>query len=182
MFWVWFLWSIFVVAFRPRGMPSDVHTSLKLRMLRIKKGILEGGRGAIKECILYLTITRNLEKRKKKEKKIHTVHTTGAQAQHLSGVTDPKYAINTEFKQELNASRPPLLLSTPQQRKKCQKIFMIIGCKGKTSSWHLIGFPNCSNIGPTVLLYTCINRHARIPTKTKTKDTMGLDHKPQRQN
>ena len=60
-----------------------------------------------------------------------------------------------------------------------------IDCKeDKTSSWHVIGFPDCSgiaqqyNVGvkPTVILFTyCISRHAKTPAKTKTKDTMGLD-------
>ena len=39
----------------------------------------------------------------------------------------------------------------------------IIGCKYKTSSWHLNGFPDGRyNTGekPTVILYTYINRHA----------------------
>ena len=45
----------------------------------------------------------------------------------------------------------------------------IIGCKYKTSSWRLNGFPYGSNFGsteynigekPTVILYTYINRHA----------------------
>ena len=43
----------------------------------------------------------------------------------------------------------------------------IIGCKYKTFSWHLNGFPDGSNIGSTVyigeksavMLYTYINRH-----------------------
>ena len=61
----------------------------------------------------------------------------------------------------------------------------IIGCKNKTSSWHLIGLPDGSNIGstvqynvgekPTVILYTYINRHAGTPSKTKAK-YMSLDY------
>ena len=51
----------------------------------------------------------------------------------------------------------------------------IIGCKDETSSWHLHGFPDGSNIGseynieekPTAMLYTYINRHAG------TTDTFG---------
>ena len=62
----------------------------------------------------------------------------------------------------------------------------IIGCKDKTSSWHLVGFPNGINIivtlgqqyhvgeKHTVTLYTSINRHAGTQNKTKTKDTMSL--------
>ena len=54
----------------------------------------------------------------------------------------------------------------------------IIGCKDKTSSWHLIGFPDGSNtaltvyhVGEklTVILYNYINRHAGTPNKAKTK-------------
>ena len=54
----------------------------------------------------------------------------------------------------------------------------IIDCKYKTSSWHLNGFPDDSNIvgskyntgeKPTVILYTYINRHAGTPDKNKTK-------------
>ena len=53
-----------------------------------------------------------------------------------------------------------------------------MGCKYKTFSWHLNGFPDGSvtmgqkyNIRkkPTVTLYTYINRHAGTPDKTKTK-------------
>ena len=63
----------------------------------------------------------------------------------------------------------------------------IIGCKDKTSSWHLTGSPDSSNkvvtkgqqyhVGkkPTVVLYTYINRCAGTPTKIKTKGTMSLD-------
>ena len=65
----------------------------------------------------------------------------------------------------------------------------IIGCKDKTSSWYLIGFPDGCVIGSTVLCrgetqrYTVhfllhINRHAATPNKTKTKDTMSLDYSP----
>ena len=60
-----------------------------------------------------------------------------------------------------------------------------MGCKDKTSSlWHLIGFPDGSNVGstrynvgekPIVILYTYMNRHARTPNITKTKDTMSPD-------
>ena len=61
----------------------------------------------------------------------------------------------------------------------------IIGCKDKASSWHLIGFPNGSNIGSTlscwgetriVIRYTYINRHAGTPNKTKIKDTVSTDY------
>ena len=57
----------------------------------------------------------------------------------------------------------------------------IIGCKYKTSSWHLDGFPDGSNIGsqqynvgekPTViLLFTyVINRQAGTPDKAVPMD------------
>ena len=59
----------------------------------------------------------------------------------------------------------------------------IIGCKYKTySSWHLNEFPDGSNIGSTVTVYSIIpgrnpplccalkfNRHAGTPDKNKTK-------------
>ena len=53
----------------------------------------------------------------------------------------------------------------------------IIGCKFKTSSWHLNGFPDGSNMSqeynnigekPTVMLYIYINRHEGTPDKNKT--------------
>ena len=53
----------------------------------------------------------------------------------------------------------------------------IIGCKDKTSSWHLNGSPMVVTLGqpysvgekPTVIRYTYIDRHARTPIKqTKT--------------
>ena len=50
----------------------------------------------------------------------------------------------------------------------------IIGCKNKTSSWHLNGFLDGSNIGstvynnvgekPTVILYTYITTRCAEPT------------------
>ena len=43
------------------------------------------------------------------------------------------------------------LLSIPQSGGKMSKrLGDIIGCKYKTSSWHLNGFPDDSNIGSTV--------------------------------
>ena len=71
--------------------------------------------------------------------------------------------------------------------KKCQNVFsggIIIGCKDKTSSWHLNGFPVVVTLGQqyhvgekaTVMLYIYIDRHAGTPNKTKTKDTMGLHY------
>ena len=75
------------------------------------------------------------------------------------------------LKKNLNAFRPS---EHPTQGEKCQNAYLvgrIIGCKDKTSSWHLNGFLDGSNIGSTVLynvgekpiviLYTYyINRHA----------------------
>ena len=67
----------------------------------------------------------------------------------------------------------------------CFSSRMILDCKYKTSSRQLIGFPNDGrNIGssimsgrnPPLLYCTCINRHAGTPNKTKTKDTVSLDH------
>ena len=72
------------------------------------------------------------------------------------------------------------LLSTPQSRgeKMSKRLGGIIGCEYKTSSWHLNGCPDDSNIGsqqynvgdkPTVTLYTYINRHAGTPDKHQTQ-------------
>ena len=60
----------------------------------------------------------------------------------------------------------------------------IRGCKDKTSSWHLNGFPDGSNFGqqynvgekPTVILYTHINRHGGTPNKKqkqKSRNNVG---------
>ena len=71
-----------------------------------------------------------------------------------------------------------------QGEKMSKRLGGIIGCKDKTSSWHLIGFLDGSNIGstvhhvgekPTVILYTYINRHAGTTSKPKPKETMSLD-------
>ena len=53
----------------------------------------------------------------------------------------------------------------------------IIGCKNKTSSWHLNRFPMVVTLGqhynvggkPTVILYTYMNRHAGIQKKNLDK-------------
>ena len=42
------------------------------------------------------------------------------------------------------------LLGIPQSGGVSKHLGGIIGCKDKTSSWRLIGFPDGSNIGPTV--------------------------------
>ena len=66
------------------------------------------------------------------------------------------------LKKNLNVSRPS---EHPPVRGKKMSTFLgdrIIGCKDKNSSWHLIGFPDGSNIGssqynvgekPTVMVY-----------------------------
>ena len=87
------------------------------------------------------------------------------------------------FKENLNESRPfehpPVREKTHQSKRSGG----IIGCKDKTSSWHLVGFPKYGNIWSTVscreeahscTVYTYTNRHAGTPDKTKTKDTMSL--------
>ena len=61
-----------------------------------------------------------------------------------------------------------------------------MGCKYKTSSWHLNGFPDSmvATLGqqydteekPTVMPYTYINRHAGTPDRNKTK-TFGVHNK-----
>ena len=57
---------------------------------------------------------------------------------------------------------------------------IIIGCKYKTFSWHLNGFPYGSNIGsteynigekPTVILYTYNIRHAGTPEKQRRQNS-----------
>ena len=58
-------------------------------------------------------------------------------------------ANNIFFKKNLNASRPSE--HPPVRGQKMSKHLRgIIGCKDKTSSWHLIGFPNGGDIGSTV--------------------------------
>ena len=62
----------------------------------------------------------------------------------------------------------------------------IIGCKYKTSSWHLNGCPDGSNIGstvqynvgekPTVILYTYINRHAGKPDRHQKQNRNNVVH------
>ena len=55
----------------------------------------------------------------------------------------------TCLKKNLNASRPyehPLV----RGEKLSKRLREIIGCKDKTSPWHLIGFPNGTIIGSTV--------------------------------
>ena len=60
-----------------------------------------------------------------------------------------------------------------------------IGCKYKTSSWHLNGFPMVVTLGqqynvgekPTVILYTCINRRAGTPEKKQKQNRNNLSTK-----
>ena len=60
----------------------------------------------------------------------------------------PKHTLHRRLwrlKKNLNA--PRLSEHSPVRGKECQKrLDGIIGSKDKTSSWHLIGFPNGSNI------------------------------------
>ena len=52
------------------------------------------------------------------------------------------------FKKSLNASKPSNL--PPDRGKMSKRLGGIVGCKDKTFSWHLIGFPDGSNVGSTV--------------------------------
>ena len=85
------------------------------------------------------------------------------------------------LKKILNASID--LLSIPQSGEEMPKrLDRIIGCNYKTSSWHLNGFPDGSNIRstvycntgekPTVMLYTYIKRHAGAPDQNKNKNIL----------
>ena len=73
-------------------------------------------------------------------------------------------------------------MSTPQTvGEKYRNVRGNIGRKDKTSLWHLIGFPDGSNIGSINIIVSGrnppsinINRHAGTPSTTKTKDTMSL--------
>ena len=53
------------------------------------------------------------------------------------------------LKKNLNASRPSEHPSV-REGEISKRLGGIIGCKDKTSSWHLIEFPDGSNIGSTV--------------------------------
>ena len=82
----------------------------------------------------------------------------------------------TCFKENLNASRPS---EHPPVRGENAKTFRWDHrLQTQTSSWHLNGFPDGSNIigsffnngeKPTVILYTYVNRHAGTQTKSKNK-------------
>ena len=81
------------------------------------------------------------------------------------------------LKKNQNAPRPSE--HPPVGDKMSKRLGGIIGCKYKTSSWPLNGFPYGSNIElgqqynigekPTVILYTYINRHAGTPEKQRKK-------------
>ena len=61
------------------------------------------------------------------------------------------FLFNIALKKHLNASKPP---EHPPVRggEMSKRLGGIIGCKDKTSSWHLIGFPDGgSNIESTVV-------------------------------
>ena len=55
---------------------------------------------------------------------------------------------HSSLKKNLNASRPSE--HPPVGGKMSKRLGGIIGCEDKTSSWHLVGFPNGSNIGSIV--------------------------------
>ena len=57
--------------------------------------------------------------------------------------------IYSSLKKNLNASRPSEHPSV-RGEKMSKRLGGIIGCKDKTSSWHLNGFPDGGNIGSTV--------------------------------
>ena len=77
------------------------------------------------------------------------------------------------FKKRVNASRPSE--HPPLRGKMSKRLGGIIGCKYKTSSWHLppmvVTLDQQHHTGekPTVILYTYINRHAETPEKNKAK-------------
>ena len=87
----------------------------------------------------------------------------------------PKFSFFGEcccLKKNQNAPRPSEHPSAKGE-KMSKRLDGITGCKYKTSSWHLNGFPDGNNIGstvydvgekPTVIPYTTyINRHAGTP-------------------
>ena len=85
--------------------------------------------------------------------------------------------------------RLDLLSIPPSEGEMSKRLGGIIGCKYKTSSWHLSGFPGInSNIAwvktvkmsgekPTVILYTyIINRHARTPDEKQKQNRINVVH------
>ena len=94
---------------------------------------------------------------------------------------------NCILKKKLNASSLDLV-SIPQsegQREKNVKMFRwghTVGCKYKTSSWHLSGFPDGSNIGSTVKYRGETLRHAvsMVITYSKSMDQPGKVANPAR--
>ena len=100
-------------------------------------------------------------------------------------------------KKNLNASRPPCLkknqnVPRPSEHppvrgeKMSKRLGGIKGCKYKTASWHLNGFPDGNNVGstvyvgekPTVILYIYINRHAWTPERHKEQIRDNVVHHP----
>ena len=84
------------------------------------------------------------------------------------------------LKKNLDASRPSEHPPVKEKNVKTFSLGGIIGCKDKTSSWHLNGFPDGRNIGSSIIsgrnppLLCCtlnfyINRHAGTPDKTQQK-------------
>ena len=55
------------------------------------------------------------------------------------------------LKKNLNASRPSEHPPVKEKNVKTFGLGGIIGCKDKTSSWHLNGFPDRSNIGSSIV-------------------------------
>ena len=90
------------------------------------------------------------------------------------------------LKKNQNAPRPS---EHPPVRgeKMSKRLGGIKGCKYKTSSWHLNGFPSIMvvtlgqqyNIGekPTAILYSYINRHAGTPDKQRRQNSTSSNNK-----
>ena len=80
------------------------------------------------------------------------------------------------LKKNLNTSTVDLL-SIPQSGGKISKCLGgIIGCKYKTSSWHLNGFPDGRNIGATVYAYP---RPAFLATKRANHAPISFEQRAQ---
>ena len=61
-----------------------------------------------------------------------------------------KRLLSCFFKKNLSASNRPSERPPVKGKKMSKRLGGIIVCKYKTSSWHLNGFPDGSNIGSTV--------------------------------
>ena len=97
---------------------------------------------------------------------------------HSLGSTLQLARISREFKEKskrIQAFRAFLRQHTGENVTTFSSVGEIIGCKDKTSSWYLIGFPDGSNIGSKVSCRreTYINRHAGT-SKAETKNTISL--------